>query len=172
MRGSKAWHKEIWLCAYSDLSSAASFPLCLPPAPTRNFSISGPILLHVHWLPAWKIYQLLSVQFWKHFKKNSDWGAPGWLSVKRPNSAQVMFSWFLSSSPSLGSLLSVQSLWDPLSHLSLPLHTQAVSKMNIYWKNKEFRLKGALWIQGSSDIWEKKTHKLLCNLITSPELKY
>ena len=43
-------------------------------------------------------------------------------SVKHLTSAQVTISWFMSSSPASGSLLSVQSLLQilslPLSHLS------------------------------------------------------
>ena len=44
--------------------------------------------------------------------------APGWLSHEHLTSAQVMISQFVSSSPTLGSLLSAQS---PLGTLCLPL---------------------------------------------------
>ena len=44
--------------------------------------------------------------------------APGWLSWLSMISAQVMISWFMGSSPALGSVLTVQSL---LGVLSLPL---------------------------------------------------
>ena len=42
-------------------------------------------------------------------------------SVKRPTLAQVMISWFVSSSPVLGSVLSVQSLLRILSLCSFSL---------------------------------------------------
>ena len=41
-------------------------------------------------------------------------------SVKRPTSAQVMISWFMSSSPMSGSVLTAQSL-EPASDLCIPL---------------------------------------------------
>ena len=41
-------------------------------------------------------------------------------SVKRPTSAQVMISWFVSSSPLLGSVLTAQSL-EPVSDSVSPL---------------------------------------------------
>ena len=58
-------------------------------------------------------------------KANRAPGAPGWFSwlgvwVLIPS--QVMISWFLGSSPALGSALSMESAWDSLSpSLSLPL---------------------------------------------------
>ena len=57
--------------------------------------------------------------FTKHcaFKR---WGA--WVAqlVKRPTLAQVMISWLVSSSPTLGSVLTAQSL-EPALILCLPL---------------------------------------------------
>ena len=43
-------------------------------------------------------------------KKTKPWGAWVAQSVKCPTSAQVMISWFVSSSPTLGSVLTAQSL--------------------------------------------------------------
>ena len=63
-------------------------------------------------------------------------GAPGWLShvVKRLTLAQGTVSWFMSSSPALGSVLTAQSL-EPasdsvspsLSPPPLPAHACAIS---------------------------------------------
>ena len=55
----------------------------------------------------------------------SNAGAPGWLSgLNHLTSAQVMISWFMSSSPSSGSVLTAESLepaLDPVSpFLSVP----------------------------------------------------
>ena len=46
------------------------------------------------------------------------WGA--WVAqlVKRPTSAQVMISWFVTSSPELGSVLTAQSLEPALDSVS------------------------------------------------------
>ena len=46
----------------------------------------------------------------KTFKLQFSWGAWVAQSVKRPTSAQVMISRFMSSSPVLGSVLTAQSL--------------------------------------------------------------
>ena len=43
-------------------------------------------------------------------QKETTWGAWVAQSVKRPTSAQVMISWFVSSSPASGSVLTAQSL--------------------------------------------------------------
>ena len=43
-------------------------------------------------------------------KSQQNWGAWVAQSVKRPTSAQVMISWFMSLSPALGSVLTAQSL--------------------------------------------------------------
>ena len=59
--------------------------------------------------------------------------------VKRPTSAQVMILWFMSLSPTLGSLLSVQS---PLQILCpSPTHTLPLKKEYKLKKEKE---KGSL----------------------------
>ena len=53
-----------------------------------------------------------------HRKKTETPGATGWLSrlsVPLLTSTQVMMSWFVSSSPTLGSVLSAQSLLGILS---------------------------------------------------------
>ena len=50
--------------------------------------------------------------------------------VKRPTAAQIMISWFMSSSPTSGSALTVQSLLGILSpplSLPLPTHTRTLS---------------------------------------------
>ena len=52
-------------------------------------------------------------------ENNEDWGAWVAQSVKRPTSAQVMISQFVSSSPTSGSVLTAQSL-EPASHSMSP----------------------------------------------------
>ena len=54
-------------------------------------------------------------------KKKNSRGA--WVAqwVGRPTSAHVMISWFVSSSPASGSVLTAQSLESPLQILCLPL---------------------------------------------------
>ena len=71
---------------------------------------------------------------------------PGWLSwLKRPTSAQVMISWFMSSSPASGSVLTAWSL-EPASDSVSPslypsrAHTLSLSflkinKQKIFLKN-------------------------------------
>ena len=81
------------------------------------------------------------------------WGAYMAQSVKQPTSAQVMISWFVSSSPSLGSLLAAHSL-EPDSDsvspsLSLPLPCShsvffCLSEMNKCKKKFFFNLKLSL----------------------------
>ena len=44
------------------------------------------------------------------FRNLNQWGTWMALSVKRPTLAQVIISWFVSSSPELGSVLTAQSL--------------------------------------------------------------
>ena len=67
-------------------------------------------------------------------------GAPGWLLVKRPTSAQVTISWFVSSSPTLGSVMTAQSLEPALTSvspsLSLPLPAPAHILLSLSLKNK------------------------------------
>ena len=69
--------------------------------------------------------------------ETKSWGA--WVAqlVKRPTSAQVIISWFVSSSPKPGSVLTAQSLEsDPDSvppSLSAPTHSHSVS---VSLKNK------------------------------------
>ena len=54
--------------------------------------------------------------------KNAYVGAPGWLSwLKCPTLTQVMNSWFVSSSPTLGSVLTAQNLELTLDSVSSPL---------------------------------------------------
>ena len=69
-------------------------------------------------------------------------------SVKHPSSAQVMISWFVSSRPALGSLLSAQSLLLILCPpLSLPLflsshtytHSLSFSLLKITLKTNFFK---------------------------------
>ena len=50
--------------------------------------------------------------------QNSKWGAWASQSVTHPNLAQVMISWFLSSIPILGSVLTAQSLESALDSVS------------------------------------------------------
>ena len=56
--------------------------------------------------------------------KKMHWGTSVAQSVKHPTSAQVMISWLVSSRPTLGSVLTAQSLepaWDSVSpSLSAP----------------------------------------------------
>ena len=63
-------------------------------------------------------------------KKNmGSWGAWVAQSVERPTSAQVMVSQFMGSSPTLGSLLSAQSLlWILCLSLSVPKINKNVEK--------------------------------------------
>ena len=80
-------------------------------------------------------------------------GAPGWLSrlsVRLLVLAQVVISWFTSSSPALASALAVQSLLgilslslcpSPASSLSLS-HSQNVNKLK---KNVPYATKRSLW---------------------------
>ena len=71
-------------------------------------------------------------------------GRGAWVaqSVKRPTSAQVMVSWFVSSNPMLGSMLSAQSLlWILSLCLSLSLspsttYVLSLSKTNIKKKKR------------------------------------
>ena len=46
------------------------------------------------------------------------WGAWVAPSIKRPTSAQIMISWFVGSSPALGSVLTAQSLEPALDSVS------------------------------------------------------
>ena len=62
-------------------------------------------------------------------------------SVKRPTSAQVMISWFVSSSPASGSVLTAQSLEPALDSVSPSLsappllaHAHSLSKVNKHLK--------------------------------------
>ena len=64
-------------------------------------------------------------------------------SVKHPASAQVMILRFVSSSPTLGSLLSVQSL---LRILCLPLSGPHLSKINKTLKERERESDIACWV--------------------------
>ena len=67
-----------------------------------------------------RIYFISSTGMEDHKKFKSYFGAPGWLSqlsVRLLILAQVMISQFLSSSPTLGSMLTVQSLLGILSRL-------------------------------------------------------
>ena len=64
-------------------------------------------------------------------------------SVKCPTSAQVMISWFVSSSPSSGSVLTAQSLESASDSVSPslsapPVLTLSVSKINETLKKKFF----------------------------------
>ena len=75
-------------------------------------------------VPNLVLFQLFQVAFGQ-FKFLVGWGAWVAQSVKLPTSAQVMLSWFVSSSPASGSVLTAQSL-EPASDsmspsLSLPL---------------------------------------------------
>ena len=66
-------------------------------------------------------------------KTTTYWGAWVALSVKRLTSAQVMFSWFVSSSPMLGSVLTAWSLEpasDSLSPSLCPFPTLALPLKN------------------------------------------
>ena len=59
-------------------------------------------------------------------KRDKIWGAWVAQAVKHPTSAQVMVSWFMSSSPASGSMLTAWSLLWILCLLSLcpsPIHT-------------------------------------------------
>ena len=67
--------------------------------------------LHCWWecklvQPLWEIVW----RFLKKLKIELLWGAWVAQSVKPPTSAQVMISWFMSSSPALGFVLTAQSL--------------------------------------------------------------
>ena len=73
------------------------------------------------------------------------WAA--WYPFKNPTSTQVMISWFVSSSPTLGSLLSAQSLLQILC-LSAPPHSLSLSKINKTLKKFNVTLK-----------YETKTHE-------------
>ena len=56
-------------------------------------------------------------------------------SVKHPTSAQVMISWFVSSSPALGSVLTAQSL-KPASDSVSPPHCPSLFVLCLSLKNK------------------------------------
>ena len=56
---------------------------------------------------------------WEFVKTANSWGAWGAQSVKCPTSAQVMISRFVSSSPTLGSVLAAWSL-EPASDSGSP----------------------------------------------------
>ena len=64
------------------------------------------------------------------------WGA--WVAqcVKRPTSTQVMISWFVSSSPTLGSVLTAQSLEPTSDSVSLSLSLCPSSTHTLSFKNK------------------------------------
>ena len=57
-------------------------------------------------------------------------------SVKRPTSAQLMISQFVSSSPTLGSVLTAQSLEPPLAFVSYSLSTPPPCVLFLSLKNK------------------------------------
>ena len=64
------------------------------------------------------------------FKKSFPGGTWVAQSVEHPTSAQVMISWFVSSSPTSGSVLTAQSLepaMDSVSHSFCPSPTHALS---------------------------------------------
>ena len=57
-------------------------------------------------------------------------------SVKRPTSAQVMISQFVSSSPASGSVLTAESLEPVLDSVSPPLFLSAPPWLTLSLKNK------------------------------------
>ena len=68
-------------------------------------------------------------------------------SVKHPTSAQVMISWFVSSSPTSGSVLTVQSLEPALDSVSLSLPLSKINKTLKKKKTKERVNRGTQKIQ-------------------------
>ena len=67
------------------------------------------------------IYKALNANFGPQFKNSFLWGT--WVAqpVKHLTLAQVMISWFVSSSSTLGSVLTVQRLEPVLDSVSLSL---------------------------------------------------
>ena len=70
---------------------------------------------------------LWKLETWHHIQpillKSVQWAGGAWVaqSVKRPTLAQVMISWFVSSSPTSGSVLTAQSLEPASDSVSPPL---------------------------------------------------
>ena len=58
-------------------------------------------------------------------------------SVKRPPLAQVMISWFTSSSPALGSVLTAQSLKPALDSVFPSLHGPPLLRLHLSLKKKK-----------------------------------
>ena len=93
-------------------------------------------------------------------------GAPEWLSllsVRLSVSAQVMISWFVSSSPTLGSALTGRSLLGILSLCPSPVHSLCLSQnKSINLKKRE---KGRVGVGremgGEANILEKSVNKAI-----------
>ena len=69
------------------------------------------------------------------FIQKLSFGAPGWLSLSVPTSAQVMISQLVSSSPALGSVLTAGSLEPASDSVSIslcpfPAHALSLSNIN------------------------------------------
>ena len=82
-----------------------------------------------------------------NFLKSQPPGARGWLSrlsVRLLVSAQVMTSWFLSSSPTLGSTPTVRSLLGILSLCPSPTQAHALSLSKINKWTLKYKIKGRL----------------------------
>ena len=78
-----------------------------------------------------------------HLKQDAGWGACVAQLLKRLTLAQVMISWFVSSSPTWGSVLTVQSLQPALDPVSpsvypSPAHALSLSLSQIINIKKKF----------------------------------
>ena len=68
--------------------------------------------------------------------ENPEVGAPGWLSrlsIRLSISAQIMISWFMGSSPTLGSVLSLEPAW---ASSSFPVSLCSSPASSLSLKNK------------------------------------
>ena len=74
----------------------------------RCWSQSTKLLLWEHWTQ--EKYEPEYFLSWRSLRVEEMWGAWVAQSVRRPTSARVVISWFVSLSPALGSVLTAQSL--------------------------------------------------------------
>ena len=96
--------------------------------------VFGPTSFSLAAFPSLSFFHLLDFPR-KKFLSEGTWVAQ---SVKRPTSAQVMISWFMSWSPASGSVLTAQSLEPALDSVSssLSLCPSPTRALSLSLKNK------------------------------------
>ena len=72
-------------------------------------------------------------------KPPEGWGAWVAQSVRRPTSTQVMISWFVGSSPTLGSELTAQNLEPASDSVSPSLCPFPAHALSLFLKNKDLK---------------------------------